>query len=107
MMQRISVKIWHENLIIFYENTFLAGDSLNYHNNQQFSTKDRDNDKWSDGQCAQDHHGAWWYRHCHISNLNGEYLRNGVLNNRRGVTWNHWKNNYYSMKQAEMKIKRN
>ena len=29
-----------------------AGDSLSYHNNVAFSTKDRDKDKWSGGKCA-------------------------------------------------------
>ena len=84
---------------------YIAGYSLNWENNLSFSTKDRDNDKWSDGHCAQQRHGAWWYNACG-SSLNGDYLRNGQIN-ATGVTWYYWKNNYYSMKRAEMKIKPN
>ncbi|CAG2198123.1 Angiopoietin-related protein 1,Veficolin-1,Ficolin-1-A,Angiopoietin-1,Fibrinogen C domain-containing protein 1,Ryncolin-1,Tenascin-N,Angiopoietin-related protein 7,Angiopoietin-related protein 6,Ficolin-3,Fibrinogen C domain-containing protein 1-B,Fibroleukin,Fibrinogen-like protein 1,Ficolin-1,Ficolin-1-B,Fibrinogen beta chain,Angiopoietin-4,Tenascin-R,Ryncolin-2,Techylectin-5B,Fibrinogen C domain-containing protein 1-A,Protein scabrous,Microfibril-associated glycoprotein 4,Fibrinogen-like protein A,Rynco len=47
-----------------------AGDSLKYHNNQAFSTKDEDNDSDS-SDCADRYKGAWWYRECHYSNLNG------------------------------------
>ncbi|KXJ12069.1 Ficolin-2, partial [Exaiptasia diaphana] len=55
-----------------------AGDSLSYHNNILFSTKDRDNDKDSSGNCATQYTGAWWYNNCHHSNLNGKYLGNKV-----------------------------
>ena len=37
-----------------------AGDSLSYHNGMEFSTRDRDNDKWSSTSCAERYHGAWW-----------------------------------------------
>ena len=82
-----------------------AGNSLEYQNNRQFSTKDRDNDKWGNN-CAQYHHGAFWYDFCQNSNLNGEYFRDGEIN-LRGVNWYHWKNNWYSMKHTEMKVKLN
>ena len=44
-----------------------AGDSLSYHNGRIFTTKDRG------GGCANSYKGAWWYNHCHYSNLNGIY----------------------------------
>nr|KAG5693354.1 hypothetical protein BaRGS_017647 [Batillaria attramentaria] len=50
-----------------------AGDSLAYHNNRAFTTYDRDRDSYSDGSCAVQHHGAWWYKKCYHSNLNGRY----------------------------------
>jgi syndecan 4 len=45
---------------------------MEYHNGQQFSTFDQDND-WQRSSCAVDKHGAWWYKYCHNSNLNGKY----------------------------------
>uniref|UniRef100_A0A1X7TTH3 Fibrinogen C-terminal domain-containing protein n=1 Tax=Amphimedon queenslandica TaxID=400682 RepID=A0A1X7TTH3_AMPQE len=50
-----------------------AGDSLSYHSRMKFSTKDQDNDD-SSGNCATAYDGAWWYKSCHLSNLNGLYL---------------------------------
>jgi len=47
-----------------------AADSLSYHNNMPFSTRDQDHDK-NNRNCATTHHGAWWYNSCHHSNLNG------------------------------------
>ena len=61
-----------------------AGDSLAYHNLRTFSTKDDDNDQW-DGNCATTH-GAWWYKSCCHSNLNGLY---GADAN-DGIVWYHW-----------------
>jgi len=75
---------------------------MTYHSGRQFSTKDRDNDEYSKS-CAQEHHGAWWYKRCHFSNLNGKYLvQQGVP---RGVSWYQWKGRHYSLKRAEMKIR--
>ncbi len=81
-----------------------ADDSLSYHNNRQFSTKDRDNDA-DGGNCAQTYHGAWWYRDCHHSNRNGPYLNGTTTEYARGVIWYHWKGDYYSLKTSEMKIR--
>ena len=47
-----------------------AGDSFSFTNGMQFSTKDRDHDIYN-GQCAVSYHGAWWYKNCYTSNLNG------------------------------------
>ena len=77
-----------------------AGDSLTYHNNMPFSTKDRDNDRWS-SNCAVVWTGAWWYNSCHDSNLNGKYL--GDTTSFQGVNWRYWKNAYVSLKFTEMK----
>ncbi|XP_065058543.1 ficolin-1-like [Rhopilema esculentum] len=47
-----------------------AGDSLIYHNDMKFSTKDKDHDNLHNGNCALAHAGAWWYNRCYYSNLN-------------------------------------
>jgi len=76
-----------------------AGDSLTYHNNMAFSTKDKDNDKWSTN-CAASFRGAWWYKSCSWSHLNGQYLR-GRSN--WGVTMWYAFRNTLSLKFTEMK----
>jgi len=63
-----------------------AGDSLAWNNNMAFTTKDRDNDRYSNN-CAVRWTGAWWYNRCHYSNLNGQYLGNKTDN--RGATQIH------------------
>ena len=67
----------------------------------QFSTKDNDNDKDS-GNCATVWKGAWWYKHCHVSNLNGLYHGAGQSGG-DGIKWHEW--HYYSMKKAQMKTR--
>ena len=81
-----------------------AGDSLSYHKSLSFSTKDRDNDLES-GNCATRYKGAWWYKYCHYSNLNGLYLRGRHSSGADGVNWYHWRGYHYSVKRAEMKLK--
>ena len=79
-----------------------AGDSLTYHRGAAFSTKDRDNDL-SSGNCPLTSQGAWWYKSCAYSNLNGLYL-NGK-DTYKGMKWYYWKNNSESVKGSEMKIR--
>ncbi|XP_039260838.2 microfibril-associated glycoprotein 4-like [Styela clava] len=80
-----------------------AGDSLTYHNNMQFSTKDSDNDKYS-RSCAIGWSGAWWYNKCFLSNLNGVYYQDGRYNE-TSVTWIKWRS-YHSLKFTEMKFRK-
>ena len=80
-----------------------AGDSLTYHNNMAFSTKDRDNDRWG-RNCAVLCTSACWYKSCHYSNLNGKYLGN-VKGSWKGVDWRHFKGHHLSLYFTEMKLR--
>ena len=44
------------------------------HNGMQFSTHDKDNDKY-DGNCAQQDGSGWWMNRCHAAHLNGKYYQ--------------------------------
>ena len=78
-----------------------VGDSLGSHNNMALSTKDRDNDRNS-VHCAVKYTGAWWYKYCHASNLNGRYL--GNEKDYRGASWAGFRGSL-SLKFTEMKLR--
>ena len=69
-----------------------VGDSLRYHNEMKFSTKDKDNDRYYRGNCAANSRGAWWYNSCSESDLNGGSYQ-----------WQSWKGE--SFKFSEMKFR--
>ncbi|KAK6966146.1 BgMFREP29, partial [Biomphalaria glabrata] len=71
-----------------------AGDSLKYHNDTFFSTYDKD---IMTSNCASHFTGAWWYKDCFFSNLNG-YWESNYLN------WNTLSRNT-SVTLTEMKIR--
>ena len=76
-----------------------AGDSFARHNRMKFSTKDQDNDSWN-RNCAVTFTGGWWYRDCHDSNLNGQYLVDST--DHKGIQWHKtWKLD--TLKFTEMK----
>ncbi|CAH1773516.1 unnamed protein product [Owenia fusiformis] len=86
-----------------------AGDALSYHNEMEFSTRDRRNDL-NDGLCVEWGHGAWWYNNCYNSNLNGRYYYGGPYSTNSfwgdGVVWRNIRDtNFYSLKKVVMKIK--
>ena len=78
-------------------------DSLADLDGAKFSTYDNDNDDWV-YNCAQQRHGAWWYRSCTFANLNGLYLLNGAADF-RGVYWFYWKHSVSGLKKVEMKMR--
>ena len=81
-----------------------AGDSLDYHRGMSFSTRGHDNDKAGHYDCALQKKGGWWYNSCYRSDLNGVY-NHGTVNSGPGMICNHWKNNWFSVKSSEMKIR--
>ncbi|XP_078364684.1 microfibril-associated glycoprotein 4-like isoform X1 [Oculina patagonica] len=83
-----------------------AGDSLAYHRGRNFTTQDQDNENLDNNRnCAERHHGAWWYKNCQRSNLNGIYHYANRSSVHGGVNWKRWKENEYSLKRTEMKIR--
>nr|XP_056700686.1 tenascin-N [Euleptes europaea] len=78
-----------------------AGDAMTYHNERRFTTWDRDNDI-AISNCAITHHGGWWYKNCHLANLNGKY---GEDKHSEGVNWEPWTGHLYSIPRTEMKIR--
>ena len=70
-----------------------------------FSTNDRDNDIIPES-CAVLYKGAWWYKECHYSNLNGAYLFGRITSFADGVIWYEWKGHYYSLKSTRLMIKK-
>ncbi|XP_062620879.1 fibrinogen-like protein A isoform X1 [Saccostrea cucullata] len=81
-----------------------AGDSLAYHNGMKFTTKNQDNDNKNSSNCATEYHGAWWYKGCHYSNINGQYVKSAV-SNAKHPTWFHWKSKHEALKRTVMMIR--
>ncbi|XP_049603260.1 angiopoietin-related protein 3-like isoform X3 [Syngnathus scovelli] len=69
----------------------LSGDLSDFmknHTGLMFSTKDRDNDKNRDPNCARNYTGGWWFSSCGDTNLNGRYFlmrHKGRSDRRRGI----------------------
>ncbi|XP_053559736.1 fibrinogen gamma chain [Bombina bombina] len=80
------------------------------HNGMQFSTYDKDNDKY-DGNCAEQDGSGWWMNRCHAGHLNGKYYPGGAYSKKGeefeyddGIIWATWRNRWYSLKKTTMKI---
>ncbi|XP_034090480.1 tenascin-N isoform X2 [Gymnodraco acuticeps] len=78
-----------------------AGDAMTYHQGRPWTTIDNDNDI-ALGNCALAHRGAWWYKNCHLANLNGRW---GDSRHSLGVNWEPWKGHLVSLDFTEMKIR--
>ncbi|XP_078242955.1 tenascin-X [Pogona vitticeps] len=78
-----------------------AGDAFSYHSGSVFSTRDRDPNRLII-PCAVSYRGAWWYRNCHYTNLNGLYANN---RDHQGVNWFNWKGFEFSIPFTEMKLR--
>ncbi|XP_041082469.1 tenascin-like isoform X3 [Polyodon spathula] len=78
-----------------------AGDSLRYHDDRPFSTKDHDPKPFIT-RCAISYKGGWWYRNCHQVNLNGLYANS---KDHQGVNWFDWKGLDFSIPFTEMKMR--
>ena len=74
---------------------------LTYSKDMYFTTIDRDNDASGRLQCSNLEHGAWWYKNCPNSNLNGVWGEDS----HKGVSWytgSKWLYPYFT----KMKVRR-
>ncbi|XP_020382751.1 fibrinogen-like 2a [Rhincodon typus] len=74
-----------------------AGDALhnnkNYNHDQKyFTTKDKDNDNYSLGNCGAYYGSGWWFDACMSANLNGKYYKKPYKGIRNGIYWGTWHN---------------
>ncbi|KAF7647127.1 hypothetical protein LDENG_00177190 [Lucifuga dentata] len=73
-----------------------------------FSTRDQDNDKKNDTNCAKHLSGGWWFSNCGHSNLNGRYFQSPPPKQRhqrkQGIFWKTWRGRYYPLKTSMMMI---
>ena len=85
--------------------TGTAGDAFDGYSGIAFTTYDQDNDLSESANCAEYFKGAWWYRACHIANLNGQYLSGSHDSVGTGVSWEPFRGHNYSLKYTAMKIR--
>lgn len=59
---------------------------MTYHQGRPWTTIDSDNDI-ALSNCALTHRGAWWYKNCHLANLNGNWgdNRHSVVSEQGGI----------------------
>ncbi|KAK1804093.1 hypothetical protein P4O66_020136 [Electrophorus voltai] len=93
-----------------------AGDSLSgsyhpevqwwaSHQGMNFSTWDKDHDRY-ERNCALEDKAGWWFNRCHSANLNGLYYKgpySAVTDD--GIVWYTWHGWWYSLKSVEMKFR--
>ena len=79
-----------------------------YHNNQQFSTYDRDNDAAS-YNCANIYRpdfGGSWYKTCHTVSFTTTCCHSSSCSNHiKHLRWDAWKGSGYSLKKATMMMR--
>ena len=82
-----------------------GGDSFDHHNGEQFSTFDRDNERFR-GNCAKWKGGGFWFHyHCFNFFPNGGYSHDEWVTARSGIVWPAWHGWGYSLKAVEMKFR--
>nr|ABF83551.1 fibrinogen [Branchiostoma belcheri tsingtauense] len=85
-----------------------AGDSMDYHNGMKFSARNKDNDLLG-GHCAQKDSGAWWFKNCALTSLNGPYYKpehyHGHRDTGYGIFWQRWKGWDNILKATKMMVR--
>ena len=83
-----------------------SGNSFEYHDKCQFSTREFDNDM-SPRHCAKISGAPWWYNNCHDVLLTGQYGAYPGVDGRHGITWKEPWGTRKLASFAEMKIRPN
>jgi len=68
------------------------------HQGMEFSTNDRDNDQYEEGNCGSQDRSGWWFNRCSACNLNGHFYKSGLVDKNSngfveyddGVLWQTW-----------------
>ena len=82
-----------------------AGDALSFQNGMKFSTIDEDNDTYTTS-CGVLTSSGNWFKDCFRAGLTHVYYHTSNTGQAwKGVIWYHWKGEYYSLKEAEMKLR--
>ena len=74
------------------------------HNGMRFSTKDVDNDRNPNVNCALDYKGGWWYNRCHSCQLNGLYPKDANGGDPTYISWWHIGYGYGNIYYSEMEV---
>ncbi|XP_073831214.1 uncharacterized protein [Musca autumnalis] len=104
---RLDSEEFNYNLLIGeYSSESTVEDAMHYHNDNDFSTFDRRNDKTVDAccPCAMGYGSGWWFDNCSEANLNGIYRFTPLGNNYNGIMWELWHGDY-SLKSTRMMIR--
>ena len=84
-----------------HSTSFPPGDSLNYHEGSEFSTRDNGPDP---GCATNGKDSGWWFNGCHTANLNGYYYTSNPTPDDGGISWIDRRWYEYSYKFAQMKV---
>lgn len=82
-----------------------AGDSFMYHEGQQFSAIDRDNDAKAQGSCSEEYNSAGWFKNCMEANLFGKYLHGDTDKFKEGMYWETFHGPEYSLKTVKLSVR--
>ncbi|KAJ3664112.1 hypothetical protein Zmor_008305 [Zophobas morio] len=84
-----------------------AGDSFKNEVGMRFTTRDKDQDVWNEGNCASFSEAAWWYRSCKWSHPTGKYFKDSRTGKDylKGIYWVGYRGNTYSHKQIRMMVR--
>ena len=90
----------------FNERKGNIGDSMQQ---ARFSTRDRDNDESSNGNCAAMFKSPWWNTNCFLANLNSLYpgtdASDSNLTSPKYMSWKTWKGHFGGIIFSEIKFK--